>query len=207
MDHDSPRVISAKDYPTLVKLVNDYMAGRLGPGPDNTRRRRPGGGGGGEAKRYATVVRSLQRPDPTTEPATEAISSYRVKLASEAENDAWSGTHGLYEAEDQVVWTDGMDYECSTAHTAAEGKDPDNESYWTLVSLEAFILGYPYTDLIGSVPWFEVGAEVEVVQRAGVWYIHETASKCETIGDEGEVFTSFQQKADPDDWRVMAVYG
>ena len=204
MDHDSSRVVSAKDHDWLKRLMDDYRAGRLGPGPDNTRRRRPGGGGGGEAKKYATIVRSLQRPDPTTDPATEAISSYRVKLASEAAHDVWIATHGLYEAEDKVLWTDGMDYECSTAHTASEGKEPDNESYWTLISLEAFVLGYPYTDLIGTVPWFEVGAEVEVVQRSGVWYIHETASRCEEVGDDGELFTSVQWN--DDDKRVMAVY-
>jgi len=198
--------ISAKDLPLIDQMVKDYVGGRLGPGPDKLRRRRPAGGGGGGSKQYAFIVRSLQRPDPTTEPPTVAQTCYKIKRASEADYDAWAATHGLYEAGDKVVWTDGLDYECLASHTSAEGKDPDNASYWTLISLDAYILGYPYTDLIGTVPWLKVSAEVEVVQRDFIWYIHATVSRCEEVDDDGELSTSMQQNADPNDWRGMSVY-
>lgn len=197
-------MISGKDYPVLHKLVKDYISGRLGPGPDNTRRRRPSGGGGGEAKKYATVKRSLQRPDPTATPPVAAISCYKVKLASEEEFDAWSPTHGVYGVATKVLWTDGLDYECIVEHTSASGKSPANESYWECASLDAYILGYPYTDLIGTVPWLKVEAEVEVVLRDGKYYIHATVSRCEEENSDGELFTSIQWNTT--EWRQMAVY-
>ena len=201
-DEEKGRVISPKDYQVIEKLVNDYVGGRLGPGPDMVRRRRPGGGGG-STKQYANITRSLQRPDPTTTPPIEEISRYKVKLASEADFSAWAATHGDYEAGDKVLWTDGLDYVCSTGHSSSSGRSPDNSSYWTVHSPDAYILGYPYTDLIGTVPWFEVGAEVEVVVREGVYYIHETASRCEEVVNN-RLSTSMQYNVD--EKRTMAVY-
>jgi len=186
----------------MERLVRDYMAGRLNSGPNLVRTRRPSGDGGG-SKRYATIIRSLQRPDPTTTPATEAFSCYKVKLTSESEFAAWSAAYGDYEAGDGVLWTDGLDYTCSTDHTASEAKSPANPSYWSVWSPDAYVLGYPYTDLLGTVPWYEVGAEVEVVVREGVYYIHGTVIRCEEIDDD-RLSTSLQWNTD--DLRGMAVY-
>jgi hypothetical protein len=126
-----------------------------------------------------------------------------VKLVSEAAFAAWSASHGLYESGDKVLWTDGLDYVCLTNHTAAEDKSPENPTYWEICSLDAYILGYPYTDLLGTVPWFEVDAEVEVVVRESVYYIHATVIRCEEVDDD-EIFTSIQWNAD--EKRAMAVY-
>ena len=202
MVNDKPSLISAKDMPVMERLVRDYMAGRLGFRPDLIGRRKPTGGGG-ESRRYATVTRSLRRPDPTTAPPTEAWSCYKIKLASEAAFAAWSASHGLYESGDKAIWTDGLDYICLTDHTASEAKSPANPSYWSVYSPDAYILGYPYTDLIGTVPWFEVGADVEVVVRDSIYYIHGTVSRCEEIDDD-ELFTSIQWNAE--EKRAMAVY-
>ena len=161
-------------------------------------------------KRYATITRSLQRPDPTTEPATEAITCYKVKLDAEAAFDAWDVEHeDDYGVDEKVLASDGLDYQCDVKHAAAEDKEPgtgeDWEDYWSCISLDAYILGYPYTDLIGTVPWYKVESEVEVVKRDDVYYIHGTVNRCEEIDSQtGELFTSIQWNVT--DQRVMAVY-
>ena len=197
------RVISDKDYPVIEQMVQDYTAGRLTNRPWPGDKRRTGGDGGGSQKVFATIVRSLQRPDPTTSPATEAITCYKIKLATSEEYDEWSGTHGLYEEDDLVLWTDGLDYRCLTDHTAAESKSPANPAYWECACQDAYVLGYPYDDLLGGVPWFEVDAEVEVVYRDGEYRICETVERCEEIVDD-QLSTSVQWNADEN--RVMAVY-
>lgn len=196
-------VISESDYRVFSRLLRDAAVGRLQTGPDLYRRRRPGGGGGA-SKRYATIVRSLQRADPTTDPATEEISCYKIKLSTSPDYSDWSATHGLYEAEDKVLWTDGLDYACLTDHTASEAKSPDNPSYWSCINPDAYVLGYPYNDLIATVPWLKVDSEFEVVQRSGVWYICATVLRCEEEGADGELYTSIQWNVD--DWRAMAVF-
>jgi len=202
--------LTAKDLKPLYDRVNTLSkltasgGTHITTGPTGIHIRGGGEATDGEAKQYAIVVRSLQRADPTTTPVTEEISCYKIKPTTETDYDDWYAWHGTYSAGDKVYWTDGLDYQCLITHTASDAKDPDNDAYWSCISPDAYILGYPYTNLIGTIPWLKVGSEVEVVVKGGTYNILETASRVEEEGDNGELYTSMQWNTD--EWRAMAVY-
>ena len=166
--------------------------------------RHPSGG----AKEYANIVRGLQRADPTATPPVEAVTCYKIKLLSEAEYDAWSAAHGLYEVGDRVKYESPsgvfLDYECILEHTAAAGKEPTEETWWEVHSADAFILGYDYSsDLTQTCPWFQIDDVLEVVQRSEVWYLLATVSKVEKVTG-ANLYTSIQWN--DTDKRAMSVY-
>jgi len=199
------RLLSDRDAARVAKLLWEAQRKSAGEYPV---RRRAAAGGGGEAKKYGKIVRGLRRADPTAAPPITALTCYKIKLLSEAEYDAWSAGHGLYEVGDRVKYQSPtgifLDYECILEHTAAAGKEPTNGTYWEVHSSDAFILGYDYsTDLTQTCPWFQIDDVLEIVQRSAVWYLLATVSKVEKV--TGAVLSTSVQWNDTDK-RAMSVY-
>jgi hypothetical protein len=167
------------------------------------------------ADKKARIIRTLQRAD--LEGGREKVSYYTFEfLGSELEE--WSDTHGIYKVDDLVKFTTPSSiygdivkvYSCKMQHMSSLALPPGTPSHWEESS--EFIAGvFSYDeDLITSVPWYQPGNLVHVIQYDDErfpnieWWIKGTVSNTE-YDDGGELRCSITWN--DEEHRIMAVYG
>ena len=160
--------------------------------------------------KFARIVKTLCRADPTADPPVTACNWYEIELRTDVATPLWSAYYGVYPVGFNVKHAVGAEtktFECLVEHNSHPGKSPSNLTYWKEVAIiKAWVFGYT-KDLIESAPWLTVDEEVEVVKQTHpdhadwVWAIKETVFRVQ-IGSE----CSLYQNDDPDGFRVMSVY-
>jgi hypothetical protein len=203
---------------TVKKLAHSLPSdGIVGHDGVVTRRRTPKS----SKEKYARIVRTLQRADPTTTPETLARDYYTIELVGD-EVAEWSSVASGYYVGDEVKYPPGdpdqKQYTCTKDIPAnlVSSIPPTTGSHWeeSQVEIDAYVFGY-YDSLLSAAPWFQVDDIVKVFRYehpdypAREWWIDETVFKIEEGTGPNKIASLYWYQKDENDnltKRVASVY-
>lgn len=206
-------LLSDRDAKRLQDMLRWYEHDGRRP---KYRRRGSGGGAGGTSfsVSWGKIIRGLKYADPDYEEAPDGYGQYIVRLLDSSYSQ-WSISHGIYSVGDLVLYDAPVEgdedrvYQCILEHQSATGKEPDNETYWTIQDeLQPKAIAsqatYPVTDMRDYSRWFQVDDIVPLISRieneVTVWYFWQTLTPL------GNDVTGQSLRWNEDDNRLMAVF-